>query len=140
MENKPLISADLNYVIEHGQDYPLAYLAALQLKPLLDDLVVNNFHAAPAPAGKHTDALASSQGIPPEVMDTVKRATIQLQEHLFDLQKLKIRHPEQKDYITAQLDETRKVSGALVEAVSVITQFKGMPQNKPARTGGHSHT
>ncbi len=122
MDKKPLISADLQFIIEHGQDYPLAYLAALQLKPILDSLT-NDFRSSPQ--GKHTGAL-EQQGIPQDVMHTVKQATIQLQEHLFDLQKLMIEHPEQKEHIQAQLDETRTVSGALVETVSVITQFKGM--------------
>jgi hypothetical protein len=133
-DKAPLYSASLEAIIDRGKDYPLAYLAALQLKPLMDDLA-NGFKQAP---GAHSSAVDSRSkgGITPDIMHTVKTATMQLQEHLFDLQKLAIEHPDQKEHIQEQIEETRLVSGALVEAVSMITRFNDMSHPAVKAAGG----
>lgn len=134
MPDTPVYSTSLQSIIERGKDYPLAYLAALQLQPLMDDMTAGFKHVP----GAHSNAVEqrSRGGITPEIMHTVKTATMQLQEHLFDLQKLAIEHPEQKDYIEKQIEETRLVSGALVETVSMITRFNDMPHAAVKAAGG----
>src|SRR3954463_1632138 len=82
MHDTAIIRPNFDLITEHRDDFPLAYLVAQQLKPILaqgsQDLTGHGEKS-------HAAALARADVIPDKLMDTVTRTMEQLQQQIFAL-------------------------------------------------------
>lgn len=106
--------ADLDRLIEEEADFPLAQLAAMQLRPAYKRAEADIMNQSSG----HAEALKGSN-ITESITNVVGTAVVELQKHMFELQRLAISHPDQKEDILNQVNHTRKVANILTQALSM---------------------
>jgi|GEM_PF-3577959 len=120
----------LDTIINDHADFPLAQLAAMQLRPLLKTaneslLSASNPVAArgiSAISTRHTDAVKPNDDIrlSDQQLAIVASAVRELQSHMFALRQAKLGDIHHKTELENEYEKTKTIAGVLIEAVATL--------------------